>query len=152
MGVAMFYHLTRSAPEAVLPMLIGRALGQGLRVAVRGRDPAAIERLDMRLWLEPEDGFLPHGIAGGPHEERQPVLLTTAETAPNGARCLVAVEGAEVSPGDCEAMEKTCILFDGNDPAAVEDARGLWRRLTEAGHRAQYWTEESGRWQMKSEK
>ena len=43
------------------------------------------------------------------------------------------------------------VLFDGNDPAAVEAARGQWRRLTGAGAKAQYWAEAGGRWQKKAE-
>jgi hypothetical protein len=50
MAVARFYHLTREPPEALLPVLIGKALEQGLRVAVRGREPAAMEALDTALW------------------------------------------------------------------------------------------------------
>ena len=48
-------------------------------------------------------------------------------------------------------MERACILFDGNDPAALDLARGQWKGLSEAGCEAQYWSEESGRWQMKAQ-
>ena len=40
MGAARFYHLTRSPVEAALPMLIGKSLEAGWRVAVRGLDEA----------------------------------------------------------------------------------------------------------------
>lgn len=152
MGVAMFYHLTRSPLDEALRSLLQRALGQGWRVVVRGTDPARIDWLDSRLWLGPEEGFLPHGVAGGAHDADQPVLLTTGPGAPNGAVCLMAVDGAAVSPDECTAMERVCILFDGNDTAALEAARQRWKALTEAGVKAQYWSEEAGRWQMKTER
>ncbi len=149
MGAVFFYHLTRDPVEVTLPMLLGKARGAGWRVLVRGTDGERIDWLDQKLWMG--EGFLPHGIAGGPHDVDQPVLLTTAEVAPNGAACLMTVDGAEVSSEEVLAMERTCILFDGNDPVAVEAARGQWRSLTEAGCAAQYWSQESGRWEKKAE-
>lgn len=151
MGDVFFYHLTRSTLEQTLPMLLERALGRDWRVSVRGTDAGRLEWLDRRLWEVPEEGFLPHGMAGGPHDADQPVLLTTQMGAANGAACLVVIDGATVAPDEVAAFERVCVVFDGNDPAAVEAARGLWRRLTGAGHGAQYWSEETGRWQKKAE-
>jgi len=151
MGAAWFYHMTLTPLEATLPVLLGKALGAGWRVAVRGSDAARLDWLDQRLWLGAEEGFLPHGIAGGPHDALQPVLLTTGRTAANAPDCLVAVDGAAVEPGEVSALARVMILFDGNDSAAVEHARGQWRDLTGAGCAAQYWSQESGRWEMKAE-
>lgn len=151
MGAAYFYHLTRQPLEATLPMLLEKSLGAGWRVAVRGRDAARLAALDERLWLGPEDGFLPHGIAGGAQDADQPVLLTTGTERPNGAVCLMAIDGAEVSAAEVQALERVCILFDGNDDAAVQVARGQWKALTGAGCAAQYWSEAAGRWEKKAE-
>lgn len=148
MGAAYFYHLTERPLEATLPVLIGKALKAGWRVAVRGRDPALLDRLDRQLWQG--DGFLPHGLAGGPHDARQPVLLTTG-AAENGAACLMSVGGADVSAEEVTRGERVCILFDGADAAAVEHARNQWKSLTGAGVSAQYWAEEGGRWVKKAE-
>ncbi len=150
MGQAFFYHLTQRPLEAALPVLIERALAQGWRVAVRGTDAKRMDWLDQKLWLGPDEQFIPHGLAGGPHDALQPVLLTTAREAPNRAACLMAVDGAEVAPEEAEAFERVCVLFDGADPAALERARGQWKALTEAGVPAQYWSEESGRWEKKA--
>ncbi|PTW50133.1 DNA polymerase III subunit chi [Rhodovulum kholense] len=149
MGQALFYHLTRAPLEDTLPMLLDKALKHGMRVAVRGTDRDRLARLDDRLWLG--DGFLPHGMAGTGFDADQPVLLTAEATLPNGARCLMAVDGAEVTPDETRALDRVCILFDGTDPAAVERARGQWRLISGAGLAAQYWSEESGRWQKKAE-
>ena len=151
MGAAYFYHLTQKPLEATLPMLLGKALGAGWRVAVRGTDAARMDWLDQKLWLGPEEGFLPHGLAGGPHDAAQPVLLTVTHEAANDPQCLMTVDGAEVAPDEVKRLERVCILFDGNDPAAVDAARGQWRSLTGAGCSAQYWSEESGRWEKKAE-
>jgi DNA polymerase-3 subunit chi len=149
--MAMFYHLTRSGAEATLQTLLPRAMAAGWRVMIRGRDRAALERLDARLWLDPEDGFLPHGLEGGPHDADQPVLLGQG-IAVNGARALALVDGADVTADEARGLERVWTIFDGGDPAAVAQARGLWTRLTVAGVSAQYWSEESGRWEKQAEK
>ena len=149
MAAAWFYHLTRSPVEATLALLLPKALGAGWRIAVRGTDRARLERLDEVLWHG--EGFLPHGLSGGPHDAEQPVLLTSAAEVANGAACLMTVDGAEVAVEEAMGFERVCVLFDGADPEAVEAARGQWRRLTEGGVPAVYWSEEDGSWAKKAE-
>lgn len=151
MGAAFFYHLTRRPLEATLPMLLGKARAAGWRVAVRGTEAARMEWLDEKLWLGPEEEFLPHGLASSPHAARQPILLTTAADCPNAPQCVMTIDGADVSADEVARLERVCVLFDGNDAAAVQAARGQWKALTEAGCPAQYWSEASGRWEMKAE-
>lgn len=149
MGAALFYHLTRRPADETLRMLLEKALEKGMRVAVRGTDRDRLARLDDRLWLG--EGFLPHGLAGAGFDADQPVLLTEGSDMPNGAACLMAMDGADVAADEAGRLERVCILFDGNDPAAVERARRQWRSLTGAGVAAQYWSEETGRWHKKAE-
>ena len=151
MGEAYFYHLTRNPVEATLTTLLGRCLRQEWRVAVRGTDTARLERLDAQLWQGPGDAFVPHGLAGGPHDARQPILLTTGEAA-NAPDCLMALDGAEVAAAEVGAMNRVCILFDGMDGEAVGRARAQWKALTEAGCGARYWSEETGKWVEKATK
>lgn len=151
MGLVMFYHLTRTGPDATLQTLLQRGLAAGWRVMIRGGDAAALDRLDVRLWLEPEDGFLPHGREGGPHDADQPVLLGQGLPV-NGAQALALIDGADVAVDEAREMERVWAIFDGGDQKAVAAARGLWTRLTEGGVAAQYWSEESGRWEKKAEK
>ncbi|GGG75306.1 DNA polymerase III subunit chi [Salipiger pallidus] len=150
MGAAMFYHLTRRPMEATLPVLLERSLAQGWRVVVRGAADR-LERLDHALW-GPEDSFLPHGLAGGPHDALQPVLLTAGTDMTNEPSCLMSVHGAEVDADEVKRLDRVCILFDGHDEAALNVARGQWKALTAAGCSAQYWSEESGRWEKKQER
>jgi DNA polymerase-3 subunit chi len=77
-------------------------------------------------------------------------VLIGCGALPEGVACLMAVDGAEVAPGEAAALEKCCILFDGADPAAVEGARAQWKALTGEGLAAAYWSEEGGRWQKKA--
>lgn len=152
MAVAKFYHLTRDPLEALLPVLIGRALEIGLNVAIRGTSADRMQALDRQLWLG--EGFLPHGLAGGPHDAEQPVLLvsdtTPAADLRNQPGCLVTLDGAPVTPDEARAMERLCIVFDGTNDAAVAAARDQWRGLTGADVEAEYWSRESGRWQCKA--
>lgn len=148
MGAAYFYHLTGQPLERTLPVLLEKARAAGWRVAVRGRERTHLEWLDRQLWQG--EGFLPHGLEGGPHDADQPIILTTGKAA-NAAACVMTVGGAEITAEEVAALERVCILFDGGDEAAVECARNQWRALTEQGVRAQYWAENGGRWEKKAE-
>jgi DNA polymerase-3 subunit chi len=151
LGEVYFYHLTRAPLEVTLRTLLEKSLGAGWRVAVRGRTEEMLDRLDAQLWLGPEDGFLPHGRAGGPQDAAQPVLLTTTREAANRPDCVVSVEGAEIGAEEAAGLSRAMILFDGHDPGAVQAAREQWKALTGAGAKAKYWSEEGGRWEMKAE-
>lgn len=147
LGEAYFYHLTERPLEVTLRVLLEKSLAAGWRVAVRGRSDALLDRLDEQLWLVPPDGFLPHGRQGG---AEQPVVLTSG-AAGNDPTCLVSVEGAGVTVEEVATMARVMVLFDGHDDGAVQTARGMWKSLTDAGVAAKYWSEASGRWEMKAE-
>jgi DNA polymerase-3 subunit chi len=151
MGAVYFYHLIRQPLEVTLPVLLGKAGQAGWRIAVRGVDRDRMAWLDEKLWLGADEDFLPHGLAGGAHDADQPVLLTCEAQAANAPACVMAIDEAMVEPGEVEALERVCILFDGNDPGAVRKARSQWKSLTGAGCSAQYWSQESGPWQKKAE-
>jgi DNA polymerase-3 subunit chi len=102
------------------------------------------------LWQGPANGFLPHGLAGGPHDDSQPVLLGV-DTAADGFGCLMSVGGAEVTATEVGLAERTCVLFDGYDDDAVANARTQWKALTGAGCVAQYWAQDMGSWVKKAE-
>ncbi|MEP1614200.1 MAG: DNA polymerase III subunit chi [Roseobacter sp.] len=151
MGKAMFYHLTRRPMEDTLTMLLGKARQAGWRVLVRGTDSDRLTWLDGKLWLEPEDGFLPHGLAGGEHDAAQPILLSKSDDIANAAQCVMSIDGAEITPKEVENLDRCCVLFDGNAPEALQVARNQWRTLKEAGVVAEYWSEDSGAWELKAQ-
>ena len=147
----MFYHLTRSAPAETLSVILPRALGQGWRVMVRGSDPAALGQLDAALWLAGgDDSFIPHGCEGGPHDGSQPVLIGQG-AATNGAQALALLDGAAAADAEIAAMERVWVLFDGLNDDRLQAARAQWKAMTAAGHAAQYWSEESGKWEKRAE-
>ncbi|MEM8817951.1 MAG: DNA polymerase III subunit chi [Pseudomonadota bacterium] len=148
-----FYHLTQAPLEKVLPVMLTRAWERGWRSEVRGRDPARLDALDHVLWTFSQEIFLPHGQAGQPHADRQPVLLTTAPAPEGGPReALFLVDGAALDPAEAGARTRTALLFDGHDEAAVETARTEWRAATAAGLKAVYWAQgEKGGWEKKAE-
>ena len=148
MGEVYFYHLTRQPLEAVVPMLLRKARGQGWKIAVRGVAAERMDWLDDKLWQD--DGFLAHGKAGTGFDADQPILLTQGEAA-NGATCLVSFDGAEVSGDEVATMERVMIVFNGHDGEALETARAQWKALTGGGAKAQYWSQESGTWEMKAQ-
>ena len=149
-GLTVYDAVAREMPE--VPFVY---FGDNAHAPYGVRDADDIFRLTCagveRLWAEGDESFLPHGRAGGPHDALQPILLTTGREVPNGAACLMAVDGAEVSLEEARALTRVCVLFDGNDPKAVDHARSQWKALTASGVPAQYWSEESGRWQKKAE-
>ncbi len=148
---ALFYHLTRSAEDDLIRTLLTRALAQGWRVMVRGTDDATLARLDTRLWAVPEDGFLPHGLAGGAHDADQPVLLGQGD-AVNAAEGIILTDGATATVDEARSLSRLWVVFNGADDAAVTQARTLWRTLTDAGVPAEYWSEDSGKWAKTAEK
>ena len=151
MGAAFFYHLTRRPLEEVLPQLLEMSLKRGWRVLVRGRNPRRMEALDQQLWTFGDASFLPHGLAGGAHDAAQPVLLASDEAPAGDRRCVMSIEGAEITVEEVAEAERVCVIFDGMDPAALDRARAQWRALTKEGAKAEYWSEESGKWEKKAE-
>ena len=148
----MFYHLTRSSPQDTLAMILPRALAAGWRVMLRGTDRVALEQLDQTLWTAGGDeSFLPHGMEGGPHDANQPILLGTGAIA-NAAQALVLLDAAETTAAEVAPLHRLWVIFDAADQTALTAARSLWTKLTTAGQHAQYWSEETGRWTMKTEK
>ncbi len=146
-----FYHLQRQPLEQVLPILAGKALERGWRVAVQTVDDLRLKALDDLLWSFKDDGFLPHGLADDPRVARQPIVLTTAAGNPNGAALRMYVEGAEIDLApDAPAYERVMLLFDGRNEAELEAARGQWSRLKGSGFALAYWQQnEAGRWEQR---
>jgi DNA polymerase-3 subunit chi len=94
---------------------------------------------------------LAHGLAGGPQDADQPVLLGQGKIS-NGAQGLMLLGGAEANRDEIAPLQRIWVLFDGADPDAVAQARQSWTRFTSWGLAAQYWSDESGAWVKKSER
>jgi DNA polymerase-3 subunit chi len=121
-----------------------RALKDGYRVLVLASSGERVEHLNQLLWTYDEASFLPHGSARDGNADRQPVFLTASESNPNGATMLVLIDGAQSSA--IEGYQRVCDMFDGNDEAAVEDARQRWRVAKAGGHTLTYWEQTPSGW------
>ena len=150
MSEVFFYHLTRTALEVTLPEILQKCLGRDWRVLVRGTDTKRMVWLDEKLWGGAPDGFLPHGFMTGANDAHQPILLTEASANTNNAHVLMLVDGAKTDAAEVAKFERTCLIFNGNNPDALNAARADWKTLTGAGVAAQYWSQESGRWEQKA--
>lgn len=150
MGEVLFYHLTSSVLERTLPDLLTRALARGWKVVVRAGNDAQVAALDDLLWSFDQASFLPHGTAALGHAADQPVYLTAGDENPNAATVLMLVEGARVPVAQVAGFDRVCLLFSGNDAAALEAARADWRAVRDAGLAGKYWAEEAGRWTEKA--
>ena len=150
MAEAFFYQLDGDPPEVVLPRLLDMARAKGWRVELRGRSRERMEGLDLALWGEGGE-FRPHGLAGGPFDPDQPVLLTVGAVS-EARDCLVALDGAPVSEGEARIAERVCIVFDGSDASVLATARGQWKALTGAGLAARFYVREGGSWRLRQER
>ena len=150
MTEVLFYHLQRQPLERVLPTLLERSLERGWRVVVQASSDERIEALYAHLWTYGDDNFLPHGTAREPEAAEQPILLTTGEHNPNGAKVRFLIDGTAV-PADVATYERIVLLFDGEDEDAVAAARACWGEVKAPAFDATYWQpDEQRRWDKKA--
>jgi DNA polymerase III subunit chi len=142
----VFYHMKGQALEQVLPALLQKSLERGWRVVVQGSSDERMEVLDAHLWTWRDDTFLPHGTWRDSEASEQPILLTIDDENPNGAAARFLVDGASM-PANAGTYERVVVLFDGEDPDAVETARARWTDVKAAGFDVTYWqADEKGHW------
>jgi DNA polymerase-3 subunit chi len=138
-----FYHLTRTGPAEALPALLGRTLKAGKRAVIFcAQDRVAA--LDAALWECPDPDWLPHAASGD--AAPQPIWITGADEAPNGASFLFLLDGMAAS---LARYERVFDLFDGGDLQALQAARDRWRAAKAAGHSLTYWQQGPKGWEKK---
>jgi DNA polymerase-3 subunit chi len=141
-----FYQLGSTSAEQVIASVAGRLLGEGGRLLIVADDEGLLGRLDRLLWDQGTTSFLPHAMAGGSDDARQPILLSTSTDAPNLARNLLIADGQwrEAALN----YDRAFYLFDA---ATLDGARLAWKLL--AGRESvdrRYWANEDGRWVQKA--
>jgi DNA polymerase III subunit chi len=150
MTEVLFYQLQRQPIDKVLPVLLEKSLERGWRVAVQSSSEERIEALDALLWTYRDDSFLPHGTYKENSAADQPILLTVNGDNPNRAAVRFLIDGSPM-PIDAAAYDRVVLLFDGEDPDALEEARRHWRGAKDLGLEVTYWqADERGRWQRKA--
>jgi len=146
----LFYHLKEQSLEQVLPALLQKSLERGWRVVVQASSDERVDALDAHLWTWRDDAFLPHGTSRDPEAAEQPIVLTADADNPNGATVRFLIDGANLA-ADAAGYERVVLLFDGEDPDAVEMARARWSEAKAAGADVTYWrADENGRWQRQA--
>lgn len=147
MGEFRFHHCERRRVDQALPALVESLYAEGRRVVVRAPSKEMADALNDRLWTYDDASFLPHGGAGEGDPATQPIFLTHGIENPNAATILVALAGAETSPGDAD-FAVAIRLFDGRDGEAIGEARREWKRLKDEGAALSYWREgDEGGWE-----
>ncbi|MFC7472721.1 DNA polymerase III subunit chi [Dankookia sp. GCM10030260] len=144
-----FYHLTRTPLDQALPKLLGRVLAGGGRACVLCGSEERVAALDAALWLSTDPDWLPHGSKAAGHAAQQPIWLSAEDAeAPNGARFLVLLDGAESAR--LAEFDRVLDLFDGGDEQAVAAARRRWSAAKAAGHALSYWQQGQRGWEKKA--
>ena len=141
-----FYQLSGRPAEQVIASIAEKVLEAGGRLLIVAGDEAFLTRLDRILWDQGPANFLPHGLAGGADDARQPILLSTGTDAPNQARNMLIADGIwrEVAL----AYDRSFYLFDNS---TLEGARLAWKLLAgREGVERRYWAQESGKWVKKA--
>jgi DNA polymerase-3 subunit chi len=126
-----------------------QAVKGGYRVLLVAGSTERVEHLNQLLWTYDDASFLAHGSVRDGNVERQPIFLTTGDENLNQATMLMLVDGARAT--GLEQYKRVCDMFDGNDEAAVEDARQRWRESKAAGHTLTYWEQTSAGWSKRGE-
>jgi DNA polymerase III subunit chi len=141
-----FYQLGASPVEQVVASLGEKLLRDGERLIIVAQEDAQLARLDRMLWDLGPASFLPHALAGGPEDARQPILLSKSPDAANLARNLLIADGQWREAA--LAFTRAFYLFDQD---TLSQARDAWRSL--AGRdvvERHYWAHEEGRWTEKA--
>ncbi len=138
-----FYQLGRTPFEQVIAALAEKLLAQDSRLLIVAADETLLARLDRMLWDQGSASFLPHGLAGGTDDARQPILLSTSPDAPNLARNMLIADGEWREAA--LSYDRAFYLFDKD---ALDGARLAWKLLAEReGVERRFWAQDdSGRW------
>jgi DNA polymerase-3 subunit chi len=140
-----FYQLAGTPPEQVIASIAEKLLASDGRLIVVANDEVFLARLDRMLWDQGETSFLPHGVAGGADDARQPILLSTSPDAPNLARNMLIADG--VWRDAALTYDRSFFLFDG---ATLLKAREAWKSLADReGIERRYGAREGGKWVQK---
>jgi DNA polymerase-3 subunit chi len=141
-----FYQLAGTPAEQVIASIAEKVLAAGGRLLVVAEDEVLLARLNRQLWDQAPTSFIPHGVAGGADDARQPVLLSTSPDAPNLARSMLMADG--IWRDSALNYDRAFFLFDD---ATLNGARAAWKSLSgREGVEPRYWAQESGKWVKKA--
>ena len=135
-----FYQLGGSPLEQVIASLAEKLLADDGRLLVVAADEALACAARPDAVGPGPTSFLPHGIAGGADDARQPILLSTSPDAPNLARNMLIADGEWRDAA--LSYDRAFYLFDAD---TLDGARLAWKLLAgREGVERRYWAQESG--------
>ena len=141
-----FYQLGGTPPEEVIASIAEKLLAHDSRLLIVADEEGLLARLDRMLWDQAKMSFLPHGLAGGADDARQPILLSTSPDAPNRARNMLIADGQWRDAA--LAYDRAFYLFDS---ATLEGARLAWKLLAgREGVERRYWAQMNGKWKQQA--
>jgi len=141
-----FYQIGAAPLEQVIATLGEKLLEQGERLLIVANDEGQLARLDRMLWDHSPTSFLPHSVAGGTEDSRQPILLSKSPDAANRARNILLADGKWREAA--LAFNRAFYLFD---QTMLKEARAAWRSFAGSeGSERHYWANENGRWVEKA--
>ena len=141
-----FYQLEGTPAEQVIASISEKVIDGDGRLLIVAEDEAYLAKLDRILWDKGSSSFLPHALAGGSDDARQPILLSTSPDAPNQARNMLIADGTWREAA--LTYDRSFYLFDDS---TLEGARLAWKLLAgRDGVERRYWAREGSKWVKKA--
>jgi DNA polymerase-3 subunit chi len=137
------FYLSGNQPvDRVLPQIARAAMGQGQRLLVVAEDAAQLTALDKSLWEDFPQEFLAHGQAGGVHDARQPILLSSQCDAANGAKIVALADGQWRE--EASGFDRALLFFGDTGRAAARETWQLFDAKEDVER--EFFEFEAGKW------
>ena len=139
-----FYQLSRDPAESVIPAIARKILDDGGRLLVVSGEGEQRKRISRALWSAGPETYLANDEAQAPLPQVQPILLSDACEALNGARYIALADG--LWRDEAREFERAFYFFDD---ATLDEARQSWRVLSKAdGVTPRFWRQDGGKWRQ----
>lgn len=104
---------------------------QGRKIFIEAADQMEAQEMDQRLWNFADGSFVPHAVAGGPDQTREPVLIDAQPGNPNRAEVLILLHPRD--PLTSRDFAMAILLIPTEDGPELSACRDLYAKLREAG-------------------
>lgn len=139
-----FYQLSRDPAESVIPAIARKILDDGGRLLVVSQAEDQRKRISRGLWSAGAETYLANDEAQAHLPQVQPILLSDACDALNGARYIALADG--VWRDEALEFERAFYFFDDE---TLDEARQSWRLLSKADAvTPRFWRQDGGKWRQ----
>lgn len=118
-------------PVTVACRLVAKARAQGHTVVIAAPDPETASAIDLRLWVSPATGFLPHCRDASALSRRTPVVIAATPDGIAHSDVLINL-GTDVPSGF--GRFKRLLEVVGTLPPEVQAARQRYRQYRDQGY------------------